>query len=105
MINQATYNPRDYTIDQLETAARGDSTTMPASLAVALLEAHPDVDTQSTMLRLVQDGVSRPPGPTIGRSRSARAAPLDAALVLRELTESPDARLAEAARKALGKQG
>jgi hypothetical protein len=103
MINQATYNPRDYTIEQLETAARGDSTIMPASLAVALLEAHPDVDTQSTMLRLVQDESADPRG----RRSAARAlAPFpDAAPVLRALTESPDARLAEAARKALGEQG
>jgi hypothetical protein len=103
MTDRTIYNPRDYTIEQLEKAAHGDSTIMAPPLAVALLEAHPDVDTKSTMLRLAQDESVDPRG----RWSAARmlAQFPDAVPVLRGLTESSDARLAETARKALGEQG
>jgi hypothetical protein len=103
MSDQANYNPRDYTTEQLEAAAHGNSTTMAASVAIALLEAHPDIDTQSTMARLVQDHSVDP------RARRSAARVLasfpEAKPVLQGLTDSPDARLSDIARQALKQIG
>ncbi|MCM3923882.1 hypothetical protein ND748_19690 [Frankia sp. AiPs1] len=102
MVDQAAYDPRDYPVEQLEAAARGDSTIMAAALAVALLDAHPDVDTRATMLRLAQDQAADPRG----RRSAVRALAgfPDTAPTLRTLTGS-DTPLAAAARQALNEMG
>jgi hypothetical protein len=94
MTDVIAYNPRDYTIEQLEAAARGDSSIMAPAVAVALLEAHPDVDTRATMLRLAGDESAD------FRSRRSAVRTLarfpDTASALRELAGS-EPRLAAAA--------
>jgi hypothetical protein len=103
MSNYATYDPADFTVDDLMRAARGDTRAMAASLAVELLRVKVGVDTESTMAGLAQDESADP--------RARRTATLaladypDSAPLLRRLVAAPDRRIAEAARTALSRQG
>ena len=60
MSNYATYDPADYTVDDLMRAAHGDTRVMAPSLAVEMLRVKIGVDTESTMARLAEDESADP---------------------------------------------
>lgn len=103
MSDFATYDPADFTVEDLMRAAHGDTRVLASSLAVELLRRKADVDTESTLAGLATDGTADP--------RARRTATLaladfpDSAPLLRRLLDGPDGRLAEAARTALSRQG
>jgi hypothetical protein len=103
MSDQVTYDPADFTVDDLMQAAHGNTRTMAASLAVELLRVKVGVDAESTMARLAEDESADP--------RARRTATLaladypNSAPLLRRLAAVADPRIADAARTALSRQG
>jgi hypothetical protein len=93
------YAATDYSIEDLTSAARGNSTIMAPGLAIRLLEEHPDTDTKMTLSGLLQD-----PDCDL-RSRRFAAARLkrlpQGEPLLRELSRSSDNQLSALAGEAL----
>lgn len=93
------YAATDYTVEDLTSAARGDSTIMAPGLAIRLLEEHPDTDTKLTLTGLLQDQDCDIRSRRFAAERLMRLPHGEP--VLRELSRSTDQQLATLARGAL----
>jgi hypothetical protein len=94
-----TYDPGDFTVEELLAAAHGESKTLSPQLAVTLLRAKLGDGAEHQLTTLARDDTADP------RARHAAALALaefpSARPILNELADSPHPLVAEGARQAL----